>query len=67
LLYLTQGIVVAEAERGDPPLAFECTELKGLQRERADSRNEFLLDGRRNEVCGVPQSYGRGKWILEQD
>jgi hypothetical protein len=35
LLQLTQGIVVAEAERGDPSLAFELAELKRLQREGA--------------------------------
>ena len=54
-LQQTQVIVVAEAERGDPPLTFELAELKGLERVGPDLRNEFLFDSRRNEVGSVAQ------------
>ena len=56
-LQQTQVIVIAEAERSDPPLTFELAELKGLEREGPDLRNEFLFDGRRNEVGSVAQPF----------
>jgi hypothetical protein len=56
-LQLAQVVVVAEAEHGHPPFPFKLAELKGLKREAADSRNKFLFDSRRNEVCSVAQSF----------
>ena len=56
-LQLAQVIVVAEAERGNPPLAFEFAELKRLKREGADRQNKFHFDRRRNEVGSVAQPF----------
>ena len=35
-LQQTEVIVIAEAERGDPPLTLELAKLKGLEREGSD-------------------------------
>src|SRR3954464_8115789 len=56
-LQLVQLIIVAEAERSYPPLAFKLPESKRLKREGLDSQNKFLFDSRRYEVSGVAQSF----------
>jgi hypothetical protein len=63
---LTQVVVVAEAERGNPPLAFKFTELKRLKREGLDSQNKFLFDSRRYEVGSVAQSFWLRTHFIKQ-
>src|SRR5882757_6230847 len=63
---LTRGVVVAETERGDSPIAFELAKLKGLERKGADRRDELLFDGRGNEVGSVAQPFGFRAQPLKQ-
>ena len=55
-LQLAQVIVVAEAGRGNPPLAFEFAELERLNGRARIAEISFILDRRRNEIGGVMQS-----------
>src|SRR3954462_6955692 len=48
-LQALQRVIVAEPERRHAPLAFECAELKRLERQCRDVADEFALDHRRNE------------------
>src|ERR1041384_3824483 len=54
-LPLALVIVVAEAQRSYPPLAFKLAELKRLKWKGPDTLNEFPFDCQRYEVGRVAQ------------
>src|SRR5215470_7288819 len=47
---LLRRVVVAEPERLDAPVAFECAELKGSERQLRDARGQLPLRLCRDEV-----------------
>src|SRR5882757_2905527 len=57
----TQRVIIPEPERSNSPLALERAELKGLQRQPANLRNECLFGRWRNEVVSVQHALGQGR------
>ena len=53
LLQLPQIIVIPEAERSDPPLPFELSELKRPEGKIPNPRDQFLFHFRRDKFGGV--------------
>jgi len=62
-LQLALVIVVAEAERSYPPLAFKLAELKRLKRNGPDTLNKFPFDCRRYEVGCVGSPSGSARTL----
>src|SRR6202008_674622 len=60
-------IVVAKAERFHPPMTFKRAELKRLERQFSDVRDQFALDLRGDEFAGIVQALrARKSLIFEQ-
>jgi hypothetical protein len=53
----SQGVVVAESERGHAAFAFVLAELKRLQGQSRDVPDKDILGRRRDELLGISQTF----------